>query len=80
MATNQNYHSYLLRLWRDQPDDPWRAALQSTATGERINFAEIPQMVEFLLATLATPPAVEPTTVNAPSTDEGPQSTESIEI
>lgn len=73
MATNPNYRSYLLRLWRDQPDDPWRAALQSTATGERINFAEIPQMFEFLLATLATPPAVEPATANAPNVDEGTQ-------
>jgi len=73
MATNPNYRSYLLRLWRDQPDDPWRAALQSTATGERINFAEIPQMFEFLLATLATPTAVEPTTANAPNVDEGTQ-------
>lgn len=71
MATNPNYHSYLLRLWRDQPDEPWRAALQATATGERINFAEIPQMFEFLLATLAPPPAVEPPIVNAPHTDEG---------
>lgn len=70
MATNPNYRSYLLRLWRDQPDDPWRAALQSTATGERINFAEIPQMFEFLLATLTPQPEVEPPIINAPHTDE----------
>jgi hypothetical protein len=70
MTTNPNYRSYLLRLWRDQPDAPWRAALQSTVTGERINFAEIPQMFGFLLATLETPSAVAPPVVSAPSQDE----------
>ncbi|MCE7988087.1 MAG: hypothetical protein DYG89_43535 [Caldilinea sp. CFX5] len=70
MSVNPNYHSYLLRLWRDQPDDPWRAALQATTTGERINFAEVSQMFAFLLATLSAPPTVDPPTITAPRQDD----------
>ena len=67
MSVNPNYRSYLLRLWRDQPDDPWRAALQATTTGERINFAEVSQMFDFLLATLSVPPTMNPPTMNPPT-------------
>jgi hypothetical protein len=46
------YHSYLLRLWRDGPQQSWRASVQSTATGEFHHFAGIEHLVDFLQAQL----------------------------
>ncbi len=43
------YHSYLLRLWRDQAPDGWHASLQSTKTGERHSFADLDSLLAFLL-------------------------------
>lgn len=56
---NANYHSYLLRLWRDDADHPWRAALQCTATGEKRAFADLPALLAFLVEELL--PDEEPT-------------------
>ncbi len=44
------YRSYLLRLWRDNPRAPWRASLQSTATGGLEHFADIDSLFAFLVA------------------------------
>jgi hypothetical protein len=44
------YHSYLLRLWRNGPQQPWRASMQSTATGEFHHFAAIEHLFHFLQA------------------------------
>ncbi len=49
MSFNANYHSYLLRVWRDNPDHPWRASLQSTITEEKILFADLQKLLAFLL-------------------------------
>lgn len=48
MPVNPNYRSYLLRFWRADADQPWRASLQSTATGEKILFAELSALLAFL--------------------------------
>ncbi|MGH2351015.1 MAG: hypothetical protein ACRDI2_26140 [Chloroflexota bacterium] len=51
------YQSYLLRLWRDHPRSPWRASLQSTATGEQHHFADLADLLAFLHAQIKhTPP------------------------
>ncbi len=42
------YHSYLLRLWQDGPQGPWRASLCDVATSEWINFAEIASLLTYL--------------------------------
>lgn len=50
-----NYVSYLLRLWQVQSAGRliWRASLQSTATGERLGFADFESLVAFLLEEIA---------------------------
>ncbi len=53
MSSNPNYHSYLFRLWRDSADQPWRASLQCTASGEKVAFADILTLFTFLIEQLA---------------------------
>jgi hypothetical protein len=44
-----NYYAYLLRLWREgQAGESWRASLQSAATGQRMNFASLEDLFNFL--------------------------------
>jgi len=45
-----DYLSYLLRLWRVSDDDKpvWRASLQDPQTGERIGFAGMEALFDFL--------------------------------
>ena len=55
-ADNQeprDYRSYLLRLWRAAPGQPWRASLQSAATGETRAFGTVGALVACLVAGLA---------------------------
>lgn len=40
---------YLLSLWRETPDAPWRAALRPAGNAERIGFADLDALVQFLL-------------------------------
>lgn len=49
MLSETNYHSYLLRLWRDSADQPWRASLQSTATQEITSFGDLQTLFDFLM-------------------------------
>lgn len=44
------YQAYLLRLWRDNPQSPWRATLQSAATEELRHFATLTDLWAFLRA------------------------------
>ena len=48
----RDYASYLLRLWRSGEADPpaWRASLQSTQDGHRLNFPDLEALVDFLRA------------------------------
>jgi hypothetical protein len=51
MAREQlNYASYLLRLWRREEDGQlvWRASLESTGDGQRLNFANLEALIAFL--------------------------------
>jgi hypothetical protein len=52
-----DYHSYLLRLWRDddatpahdrQDDAPWRASLECPHTGQRMGFSGLDALFEHL--------------------------------
>ena len=47
-TTTIHYQSYLLRLWRENPDSPWRASLESVTTGERQVFARLDALLAFL--------------------------------
>jgi hypothetical protein len=44
----RDYKAYLLRLWRDKPESPWRAALENPNSGERIAFATLVELVLFI--------------------------------
>jgi hypothetical protein len=49
--TLQTYSSFLLRLWQDHASDQEpivRASLQSSLTGERLAFASLDQLFDFL--------------------------------
>lgn len=40
--------TYVLRLWREHPAAPWRAALRSAASGDMRGFADLEELVAFL--------------------------------
>ena len=46
------YRSYLLRLWKETPNTPWRVHLQSVHTGEQHRFSDLEEMLVFLRGTL----------------------------
>lgn len=49
--------TYILRVWREDADTPWRAAVQSAVTGDRIYFAALEDVCSFLRTlTGAAPP------------------------
>ena len=41
---------YLLSLWRETADAPWRAALRLAGSQERIGFADLEALALFLLS------------------------------
>ncbi len=47
-ARTQNYHSYLVRLWRDHPHAPWRATAQCVQTGVTHHFVDLAALNGFL--------------------------------
>lgn len=40
-SQNNNYCSYLLRIWRDTSDKEWRATLQDVFSGDSYHFATL---------------------------------------
>jgi hypothetical protein len=56
MSSSQNrhkrsgYHSFMVRLWQDELQMPWRASAQSVQTGETICFADLENLFAFLQA------------------------------
>ncbi len=44
----ENYRAYLLRLWRDGEESPWRASLQDPRAGETFGFASVTQLIAFI--------------------------------
>ncbi len=52
-----SYHSYLLRLWREFRQSPWRASLESAETGERKGFADLDGLFAFLAGECSPPEA-----------------------
>lgn len=43
-----NYQAYMLRLWHEGDDLPWRASLQNPHTGEQQHFAALTQLFAYL--------------------------------
>ncbi len=45
----EEYLSYILRLWREvKPGSNWLSSLQNPITGERMGFADMDELFEFL--------------------------------
>lgn len=44
--TDQTYRAYLLRLWREDTQTPWRVTLADTRTGEERHFASVDLLVQ----------------------------------
>lgn len=71
-----DYHSYLLRVWREYRQSPWRASLESAATGQRHSFADLERLFAFLAGecpplqeTKGDPDAHEGSSLAAPPPD-----------
>jgi hypothetical protein len=42
------YRSYLLRMWKEVPDDDYRASLQDIITSECHNFSSLAALITYL--------------------------------
>jgi hypothetical protein len=45
-----SYRAYLVRMWQEHPQSPWRASVQNAQTGELRIFSDLEQLVAFLYA------------------------------
>ncbi|MEJ7653002.1 MAG: hypothetical protein WKH64_06500 [Chloroflexia bacterium] len=52
------YRAYMLRLWRDDCDAPWRASLECPGGEATYRFGVVEEMIAFLLAQLDAPDPV----------------------
>lgn len=46
----QHYHSYLVRVWQEGSQTPWRVLAQSIQSGETIHFTDLEGFFAFLRA------------------------------
>lgn len=46
--SENRYQAYLVRLWQDSPNTPWRALARAAETGEECRFATIEHLFLFL--------------------------------
>lgn len=58
------YHSFLLRLWQEDPADPWRASLQNVQTGTVVRFTNLNALVVFLQEQAICTPPLPPASVD----------------
>jgi hypothetical protein len=67
---SHQYHSYLLRLWREGAQGTWRGSLQDTATGQVSYFASVESLYSFLLASIESEQTPEPQIKDVPGSKE----------
>jgi hypothetical protein len=53
-ADGRRSQLYLLRLWREAARAPWRLSLREASDGEVIGFADLDDLVVFLLRTMGS--------------------------
>lgn len=53
------YRSYMVRLWREAPEAPWRCHVSCVGTGRERRFAGLAELFEFLAADAAGGPERE---------------------
>ncbi len=46
--SDERYHAYLVRLWQDRPDRPWRALVRCCANDAEQRFATVEELFLFL--------------------------------
>lgn len=66
-----NYISYLLRMWRTDPKNPWRASLEHPQTGKRVGFGSLEKLFAFLREETG-PAAQEGVSESCPEQQEPP--------
>ena len=42
------YQAYLVRLWQESPQGPWRALAKDARSGEEVHFSTLEQLFLFL--------------------------------
>lgn len=47
-VSSRRYHSYLLRMWREDEQMPWRIQLEDPHTREMIGFQNMEKLIKFL--------------------------------
>jgi hypothetical protein len=47
-SLSPHYRAYLVRFWRDDAQEPWRASAQSVQGGEMMRFATLQELFAFL--------------------------------
>ena len=47
-ASLRQYHSYLLRIWREDPQSPWRIQLEDPNSRELFGFQTMQKLMQFL--------------------------------
>lgn len=50
----QTYKAFMIRLWQDDENAPWRASVQMVRTGETIHFASVLELIGFVRAQAST--------------------------
>ncbi len=68
-----DYYAYLIRLWRTEPDGPWRAGLEDARTGERLGFRGLSEAFAYLL--MVTEQATDTDAPLLDGEDDGPSDT-----
>jgi hypothetical protein len=58
--TMSDYQAYLIRLWRDDRQEPWRAELVSPHTGEARCFATPEQLFSYMQRQMEIKPDRQP--------------------
>lgn len=56
----ERYQSYLLRLWKEKPDLPWRYQVRCVSTGDEYRFSELEQVQAFLRGAATGEDSLEP--------------------
>jgi hypothetical protein len=51
----ENSHSYMVRMWRDGPEEPWRASVKSVASDREMHFPSPEKLFLFLYGQLVEP-------------------------
>jgi hypothetical protein len=49
-ANSFSYRAFVLRVWRDGEQGPWRASLQDAGAGKKVYFATLERLCLFLLS------------------------------